>query len=155
MSIKFHSSVLFVKNIEVSKHFYCSILNQEIETDFGNNISFKGGLSLWQIPEWHSLNKDFYKKETSNTSLELCFETENINQIIDLANDYTIDKYQDITEELWGQKTIRVYDPDMNLIEIGESLKTFIKRMYDEGLTIEQINKKSGVPINLISDYIK
>jgi len=155
MSIKFHSSVLFVKNINTSKHFYCNILNQEIETDFGNNVSLKGGLSLWQIPEWHRLNEDFYSKENFNKALEIYFETENINQVIDKVNKENITKQHDIIEESWGQKTIRVFDPDMNLIEIGESLKTFIKRMFDEGLTIEQINKKSGVPNNLISEYIK
>lgn len=42
MTLKFHSTVLFVKDIELSKNFYCSILNQEIDTDFGNNITLKG-----------------------------------------------------------------------------------------------------------------
>jgi len=153
--MKFHSSVLFVKNINTSKHFYCNILNQEIETDFGNNVSLKGGLSLWQIPEWHSLNENFYSNKNTNKALELYFESENIDLIVDLINRENITKHHDIIEESWGQKTIRVFDPDMNLIEIGESLKTFIKRMFDEGLTIKQINKKSGVPNNLISEYIK
>jgi len=155
MSIKFHSSVLFVKNINISKHFYCNILNQEIVTDFGNNVSLKGGLSLWQIPEWHSLNENFYSNKNSNNALEIYFETENINQIIDIISNENISIHHNIIEESWGQKTIRVYDPDMNLIEIGESLKTFIKRMFDEGLTIEQISKKSGVPNNLITEFIK
>jgi catechol 2,3-dioxygenase-like lactoylglutathione lyase family enzyme len=155
MNLKFHSSVLFVKDLEISKQFYCDFLKQEIETDFGNNIVLKGGLSLWQIPDWHSLKSDFYIKDNTNNALELYFETEDISQITKIINSNNISKHHDLTEESWGQKTIRIYDPDNNLIEIGEKLESFIKRMYLEGLTIEQINKKSGVPINLISEYIR
>lgn len=155
MTLKFHSTVLFVKDIELSKNFYCSILNQEIETDFGNNIALKGGLSLWQIPDWHPLTEDFYDAENFNRSLEIYFETENIAEIVHLISENNIPQHHELTEESWGQKTIRIYDPDNNLIEIGEKLESFIKRMYMEGLSIEQISKKSGVPVNLIEEYIK
>lgn len=155
MKLNFHSTVLFVKDIEVSKQFYCNILSQEIDSDFGNNISFKTGLSLWQIPEEHILNTDFYKKNISNKSLEIYFETEDIDEIVEFINSKNIKKHHELIEESWGQKTIRIYDPDNNLIEIGEKLESFIKRMYHEGLSIEQINQKSGVHINLISEYIK
>ena len=155
MTLKFHSSVLFVKDIEISKDFYCNVLKQEIETDFGNNISLKGGLSMWQISDWHPLSNDFYGKYDSNKALELYFETEDIFEVEDLININNIPKHHELTEEKWGQKTVRVYDPDNNLIEIGEKLESFIKRMYQEGLSVEQINKKSGVPVNLIQEYIK
>jgi catechol 2,3-dioxygenase-like lactoylglutathione lyase family enzyme len=154
MNLKFHSSVLFVKDIEKSMQFYCDILGQEIDTDFGNNISLKGGLSLWQIPDWHTLKSDFYIKDNTNNALELYFETEDIYQINELINSNNISKHHDLTEESWGQKTIRIYDPDNNLIEIGEKLESFIIRMYEESLSIERINKKSGVPVNLIQEYI-
>jgi catechol 2,3-dioxygenase-like lactoylglutathione lyase family enzyme len=155
MNLNFHSTVLFVKDIEKSKHFYCNILSQEIDSDFGNNISFKTGLSLWQIPERHILNDNFYNKYNSNKSLEIYFETETIDEIVEFINSKNIKKHHELIEESWGQKTIRIYDPDNNLIEIGEKLKSFIKRMYRDGLSIEQINRKSGVQINLISKYIK
>ena len=155
MNLKFHSSVLFIKDIEVSKHFYCDTLKLEIDTDFGNNVSLKNGLSLWQMPEWHTLNKEFYNKENKNKALELYFETDNIEQIVELIISKEISQYHELTEEKWGQKTIRIFDPDNNLIEIGEKLEVFIKRMNTEGLTIEQINKKSGVPINHINHIIE
>ncbi|HAF31221.1 MAG TPA: hypothetical protein DCG75_19450 [Bacteroidales bacterium] len=155
MKLKFHSSVLFVKNIEVSKEFYCNILKQKIETDFGNNISLKNGLSLWQVPDWHVLNKDFYDKFNPNKCLELYFETDDINEIKRLIEKNHITIHHDLNEETWGQKTIRFYDPDNNLIEIGEKLQVFIKRMYFEELTIEEIYKKTGVPKKLIKEYIK
>lgn len=134
MDIRFHSSVIFVKDISISKSFYCDILKQEILYDFGNNVSLKGGLSLWQIQNNHIISKKLEGAGNPNKSLEL---------------------FHNIHEETWGQKTIRFFDPDYNLIEIGEKLEIFIQRMYKEGLSISEINKKTGVPENLINEYIK
>ncbi|PLX19423.1 MAG: hypothetical protein C0597_05230 [Marinilabiliales bacterium] len=154
MDINFHSSVLFVKNIEDSKAFYCNILKQEIATDFGNNISLKTGLTLWQVPEWHDLNKGFYTKRNANKAMELYFETSNIEEVVKQIEQNNVSLQHELIEESWGQRTIRIFDPDNNLVEIGEKLEIFIKRLHTEGLSIEEINKKTGIPVKLISDYI-
>ena len=154
MNIQFHSSVIFVKGIEVSKQFYCNILKQEIDTDFGNNITLKGGLSIWEIPEWHQLNQSFYQKGSVNKALEICFETDNMDEIVDLIENQNIKKHHELTEESWGQKTIRVYDPGNNLVEVGEKFEVFLRRMHQNGLTLEEINQKTGVPLELIKEYI-
>ena len=54
--MKFHSSVIFVNDIEKSKDFYVRLLNQEIEHDFGKNVILKNGLSLWEINPEHVIN---------------------------------------------------------------------------------------------------
>ena len=155
MKINFHSSVIFVKDMEASKDFYCNILQQEIEYDFGNNISLKNGLSIWQVPSEHSLNKSFYRKDNTNQALELYFETEDIDSAVKLIEKGNIKKHHELIEETWGQKTIRVYDPDHNLIEIGEKLEVFIRRMHYNGLSIHQINQKTGVPVETIKKMIE
>jgi len=53
-----------------------------------------------------------------------------------------------------GQKTIRIYDPDRNLVEIGEKLEVFIQRMYKEGMGIVEIVKKTGVPKQMIEKIV-
>lgn len=155
MNIQFHSSVIFVKDIEASKQFYCNILQQEIDTDFGNIITLKGGLSIWEIPDWHELNQNFHQKGEYNKALEICFETDHINEIVDLIEKQNLKKHHGLIEESWGQKTIRVYDPDNNLVEIGEKLEVFLTRMRSEGLSVEQINMKTGVPIEHIEKILK
>lgn len=155
MKIQFHSSVIFVKDIEASKQFYCNILQQEVDTDFGNNITLKGGLSIWEIPDWHELNQNYYQKGESNKALEICFETDHIDEIVDLIEKQNLKKRHGLTEETWGQKTIRIYDPDNNLVEIGEKLEVFITRMHNEGLSVEKINKKTGVPKEHIEKILK
>jgi len=155
MDIKFHSSVIFVKDISISKKFYCETLKQEIETDFGNNISLKGGLSLWQMQNNHIINDNLKNVGNPNKSLEIYFETDSIFDISYLIKESKIKLFHDIHEETWGQKTIRFFDPDDNLIEVGEKLEIFIQRMHKEGLSIDQINKKTGVPENLINEFLK
>lgn len=41
MNIRFQSSVIFVQEIETSRYFYEELLGQEVEFDFGENVSFK------------------------------------------------------------------------------------------------------------------
>ncbi len=155
MDLKFHSTVLFVKDIEVSKNFYCNILMQVIDADFGNVITLKNGLSLWQISKKHRLEKDFHPKNNSNRSMEICFEIEHIDQIIELIQLNKIPLHHDLTEESWGQRTIRFYDPDQNLVEVGETLEVFIHRLKNQGLTVHEINKKTGVPVEQIKNLLK
>lgn len=154
MNIKFHSSVIFVSDITISKDFYCKILHQEIENDFGNNVSLKCGISLWQVPDWHHLNNSFYQKGNVNKAFEIYFETLDFDATINILLSNQIKIAHNVIEESWGQKTIRIYDPDNNLIEIGESLETFIKRMFAQGMLKDQIVQKTGVPIEKIDQIL-
>lgn len=154
MNLKFHSSVIFIKDINISKQFYCDFLKQEIENDFGNNVSLKCGISLWQIPEWHSLHYNFYNGKAGNKAFEIYFETDNIEDVSKNISNQKSKMLHDIIEETWGQKTLRIFDPDDNLIEIGEKLEVFIRRLYATGMTLQQIAEKTGVPVNQIEKII-
>ena len=66
-----------------------------------------------------------------------------------------INKLHEMHEEPWGQKTIRFYDYDMNIIEVGEELKVFLERMFNSGMKIEEISKKTGITIEDITKAIE
>ena len=51
----------------------------------------------------------------------------------------------------WLQRVIRFYDPDFHIIEIGESMDTIFKNLYNLGMTIDEISEKTCHPI----EYIK
>jgi hypothetical protein len=53
-------------------------------------------------------------------------------------------------EEPWGQRTIRFYDPDNNLIEVGETLEKFVGRMALSGMKLEEISAKTTIPIPIV-----
>jgi len=71
-TMKFHSSVIFVNDIEKSKDFYVQLLNQKIEYDFGMNVILKGGLAIWEIRQGHIINQRLETKNKSN-KFELYF----------------------------------------------------------------------------------
>lgn len=146
--IQFHSSVLFVRDIESSKAFYTDLLGCSIGEDYGTNVSFTCGISLWQIAGEHVIPSTLGQESVfGNTNRqELYFESESPLELEQklLKTDTTF--LHRVHEESWGQRTIRFFDPDGHLIEVGEPLQVFLQRFYDEGLSIEEIEKKTSVP---------
>lgn len=153
MAVKFYSPVIFVEEIERSKKFYIDILNEEIEHDFGNNIVFKSHLSLWKIDPGHDIAKTAGGPEQGNT-FELYFETEDILKSASKIKANQVRLLHEIKTEAWGQMTIRFFDPDNHLIEVGESLNRFITRIFKETGSIEKTATKTGVHLDLIRKIV-
>jgi catechol 2,3-dioxygenase-like lactoylglutathione lyase family enzyme len=152
--MKFHSTVVFVKDIEKTKDFYLNLLNQEIEHDFGRNIILKSGITLWEMDANHLIKKKLETDVNSNR-FELYFESENIDNVFEKLNKYGFKFLHKITTEDWGQRTLRFFDPDNHLIEVGEPLEVFVKNMFESGLNTEQISLKSGISEEAINKILK
>ncbi|MHC1776606.1 MAG: VOC family protein [Lentimicrobium sp.] len=154
MEIIFHSTVIITEEFEQMKLFYYEILQQKIEFDFGNCIGFKNGLSLWKLKEEYpisiKLGRTFDK--SGNKNLEICFETDDFESVVENLKKYRLNYLHEETEELWGQKTIRFYDPENNLVEIGETIPCFVKRFRNQGLSLAEVSKRTSVPIEIVSD---
>ena len=150
MDLKNCSTALFVKNIEISKDFYCNILGLPVDLDLGKNVILLSGLTIWEIQDDHIIPSTLGMEKISNLSFnrfELYFETENLSDIFEILKNKNIRFLHEIHEEPWGQQTIRFFDPDNHLIEIGESMRQFVCRFYNLGLTIEQVSKRTSVPV--------
>jgi len=61
----------------------------------------------------------------------------------------------EINDEPWGQLTIIFFDPDNHLIEVGESMRQFVNRFYNLGLTVKQISRRTSIPIEEINKLIE
>ena len=156
MKPKFHSIVLFVKDIEVSKNFYTEIMGQEIQYDFGNNVALKSGITLWKMRPEHIISQSGKHSKISSTKpFEIYFETDNLDIIQELIAKYHLEILHDLMEEPWGQRTIRFYDPDKNLIEVGETLEKFVGRMFGLGMSLEEISKKTTIPLILVKKLLR
>ena len=152
--MKFHSSVIFVNDIEKSKDFYIRLLNQKIEHDFGKNVILKSGITIWEIQPEHIISKRLDTMNKSNR-FELYFETELIEETFEKLKIENIEFLHKIHEESWGQRTIRFFDHDKHLIEIGEPIEIFVNNMNLKGLTANQISEKSGIPIETVISLIE
>ena len=57
--------------------------------------------------------------------------------------------------ENWQQMTIRFFDPDFHLIEVGESMKTLVTRLKQEGNSSDEISKLTLLNIEFVKSLLK
>lgn len=151
--MKLHSIVLFVKDIELSKTFYTKLIGLSVVHDFGNNVILSGGISIWQIQQSHIISQKLETASNSNR-FELYFEAENLDEINIKLEQNSVKFLHPIHTEPWGQRTLRFFDPDSHLIEIGEPLEVFVMNMHKQGLSPEQISSQSGIPIETVKNLL-
>ena len=152
--INYLSAVLFVKDIQISKQFYTDILEMEPEMDFGKNIGFKNGLSIWEIRPDHIISNKSVSDQRIN-NCEFYFETDDLRGTFEKIKTKGIEFMHEIHEEPWGQMTIRFYDPDRHLIEIGETMEAFVLRFYYQKLSVEEISARTHIPVNVVEQIIQ
>ena len=54
----------------------------------------------------------------------------------------------------WGQRAFRIYDPDHHIVEFGEPMSVVVIRYHQEGMTKEEISKKTLMPIEIVNQII-
>ena len=111
--------LIVVKDIEKSRKFYHDVFGIELMHDNDGNMILTEGLVLQDEKIWKSfLNRDIVPK---SNSCELYFEEQDIEAFIDkLEKLYpSIEYVNRLMTHSWGQRVIRFYDLDGNLIEVG------------------------------------
>jgi len=152
---KYKGVVLLVENVEKSKKFYTEILGQKIEMDFGRCIGFLDGFSIWDRS--YALKMMELKEKDTKTNkwdAELYFEIEDLESLYGKIKSKKIKFIHSIIEQPWAQRCFRIYDPDKHIIEFGEPMTVAIERLYDQGLTHNQIVKKTLMPVEFVLDVI-
>ncbi len=156
MSIRYHSSVLITNNIENMKKFYTEVMGQEVEHDFGGCVIFECGLTIWKLEGEYPLAKALGDKccAGENRGMEVCFETDEFAAESEALLRKNLKLIHGVTEEQWGQLTIRFYDPDGNIIELGESMPCFCRRLFSSGLSEAEVAKKTGIQLKTVKEYL-
>jgi len=118
--MKLKNILIVVKDIERSKQFYKDLFGLEMVLDNDGNMILTEGLVLQSEKIW----KEFLGKEIvpENNACELYFEENDIEGFVQkLETLYPSVKYVNrLMTHSWGQKVVRFYDPDGNLIEVGD-----------------------------------
>ena len=117
--MKLKNVLIVVKDIERSRQFYHDLFGLGMVLDNDGNMTLTEGLVLQEEQYW----EEFLGKEivSESNSCELYFEEANLEGFIEkLEKHYPDVKYVNrLMTHSWGQKVIRFYDPDGNLIEVG------------------------------------
>ena len=146
--------LIVVNNIERSKAFYKDLFGFTVAADFGENVVLTEGLVLQEKKLWESFIGR--KVVTGGNDAELYFEENDIDGFLKRLGDseYSIEYLNRCKEHDWGQRVIRIYDPDKHVIEIGESMEYVARRLLDSGMTAEQAAKKTQLPLSQIEEYM-
>ena len=117
--MKLKNVLIGVKDIEKSKKFYHDLFGLDVILDNEGNVILTEGLVLQKEDIW----KEFLEKDIipRNNSCELYFEEQDIEGFVErLEKLYPSIQYVNrLVTHSWGQKVVRFYDLDGNLIEVG------------------------------------
>lgn len=150
--MQYQGCLLVVKDAQKSKTFYQTLFGCTVELDLEDYVIFKEGIMLQQQDTWLG----FIQKNTDalcyqHHTVELYFEEENLDDFIEqLYLTHAKQMMSPVTEHEWGQRSIRFYDLDQHVIEVGESMKVVVKRYLKMGMTVEQAAEKSMFPISFV-----
>ena len=111
--------LIVVKDIEKSRKFYHDLFGIDLVLDNDGNMILTEGLVLQDEKIWKSfLDRDIVPK---SNSCELYFEEQDIESFAEkLEKLYPDVEYVNrLMTHSWGQRVIRFYDLDGNLIEVG------------------------------------
>ena len=116
--------LIVVKDIEKSRKFYHDLFDIDSVLDNDGNMILTEGLVLQDEKIWESfLNRDIVPK---SNSCELYFEEQDIEAFVEkLERLYpSIEYVNRLMTHSWGQRVIRFYDLDGNLIEVGTPMES-------------------------------
>ena len=117
--MKLKNILIVVKNIDIAKQFYHDLFGLDLVVDNDGNMILTEGLVLQDEAIW----RKFIGKEVipQNNSFELYFEEKDLEAFVERLEKYdpSVQYVNKLMTHSWGQKVIRFYDPDGNLIEVG------------------------------------
>lgn len=151
--MKLKNILFVVSDMERSKAFYRELFGLQVVSDFGENVILTEGLVLQEKKLWEEF---IGKKVTWNgRDAELYFEENDIDGFLQKLHDSTfpIVFVNECMEHSWGQRVIRICDPDMHIIEIGESLEYVARRFLKKGMTVQQVADKVQLPLAEVEAY--
>ncbi|MBQ7226083.1 MAG: VOC family protein [Clostridia bacterium] len=117
--MKLKNILIVVKDIEKSRQFYHNLFGLDMVLDNDGNMILTEGLVLQDEKIWESfLDREILSK---SNSCELYFEEQDIESFVEkLERLYpSIEYVNRLMTHSWGQRVIRFYDLDGNLIEVG------------------------------------
>jgi catechol 2,3-dioxygenase-like lactoylglutathione lyase family enzyme len=155
--LKYICPLIVVEDIERSRYFYEQLLGQKVRYDFGEDVQFEGDFTIHLRSGFQSLLGDAAQYPASRKSHwgELYFETDEIEQISQSLQGAGVEFIHPMREQPWGQRCMRVYDPDGHVLEIGEPMEAAVMRLHRQGLSIQLISERTSMPGEFIERVTK
>jgi len=118
------------------------------------------GLSLWQPAAEHPVQPRHAASTATRPDgypFELCFETDTAEEFDAVAQSLErsgLRLLHGVRIESWGQLTLRIEDPDGNLIEWGESIPCFVRRLYAASGDASEVAAATGIALERVKQIL-
>lgn len=153
--MEYKAAMLVVKDIEKTKQFYTSLMGLTIVADMGVNVAFSGGLAAQTEDSWAQFTgTEPGRFQYGGHDVELYFEERDYDGFAGRAKAAGADIVSESVMP-YGQKVLRIYDPDKHIVEVGEDMGVMVRRLHGEGLTEAQIAEKTHMPPEAIAHLMK
>ena len=148
--LQYRLPLLAVRDVELSKRFYKDLFDQDVALDLGENVTFSGGFAIQQdFDRLIDVPRSTVLHQSNN--MELYFETEDYDGFLRrLGSLPGVPLATPPTQAPWGQRLVRLCDPDGHLIEVGESMAAVIRRFLAEGTSVEEAARRSQYPVEFV-----
>ncbi len=117
--MRLRNVLIAVNEMDRAIKFYKEIFGLQVILDQDGNVIMSDGLVLQDAAIWKKfLGKDMIPK---NNMSELYFEESDIEGFVKKLeeSEFNIEYVNKLMTHSWGQRVVRFYDPDGNLIEVG------------------------------------
>ena len=121
--MKLKNILIAVSDVEKAKKFYKDLFGLDVIQDDEGTVILTEGLVLQDKRVWEEcLTK---KVVSENHATELYFEEQDIESFVEKLDGYemSISYVTRLMEYPWGQKVVRIYDLDGNLIEVRTPIR--------------------------------
>lgn len=123
MEIRFRHSIALVKSIEESKRFYRDIIGLKVIREFDTFILFQDEFAIHAADLFYTyLNKPYHGEKMGHDNVDFYFTTSDLEGMQKKLKEEKVAFIHEIYKHAWGEKVIRVYDPDGHILEIGDAL---------------------------------
>jgi len=137
--MRYVCALITVEDVATSRIFYENILGQKVSDDYGENVAFEGGFAIHKKAHFEKLIDRAVVPGANN--FELYFEEDDLapieNRLIGSGTEFI----HRIIEQPWKQRVMRFYDPDRNIVEIGESMDFLVRRLSLEQFSAQEISR--------------
>ncbi len=156
--LKYSGVLLAVQDVAVSRHFYEDLLGQKVKFDFGQDVAFEGDFSLHLRSHFQTLLGDAARNLAPSSGRkhdgELFFETDDMEAVYQKLSAARVEFIHGIREQPWGQRVMRLYDPDGFIVEIGETMQAVVRRFHAQGLSAQQVSARTSMPLDFVERVI-
>ena len=153
--MKLKNFLIVVTDIELSKRFYRELFGLETAADLGENAVLTGGLVLQEKTLWESwIGRDVSR---GGCDAELYFEESDLDGFLRKLEEspFSPEYLNRCIEHSWGQRVVRIFDPDRHVIEIGETMEAVARRFLASGMSPRETAEKTQMLLSEVENIAR